>query len=242
MMCMSEDRDIRLYVNTPLREWVSVFLDKSKTHYLCNVMRLKVGDRVRLFNGLDGEWYAKLVVVTNRCAELFVEEIVHLQCVHDTGKVALCFALVKSSSTLHNIVRFAVEMGVSSIQPLATRYTVAERINVSKLQRNIIEATEQCERLDIPEISDVIELRQLRKFVLGYDFVVCDADGIAPSVALERKRSVAVIVGPEGGFSGEELTWLREFSSIMSLGSRILRVDSAVAAALAYINEHRMYS
>ena len=141
------------------------------------------------------------------------------------------------------MVQKATELGVSRLQPVITRRTQAERVNLERMQANAIEAAEQCGVLRIPEVG---EPEKLERVLAGWDssrrLLFCDeaADLASPLAALSRLKSgpLAVLIGPEGGFTVEERDALRRlpFVSGLSLGPRIMRADTAAVAALALVN------
>ncbi len=154
------------------------------------------------------------------------------------------FAPLKKSR-LDYMVQKATEMGVGTMQPVITQYTQVKRLKNERINANIIEAVEQCEILSIPKIKQEITLKSLignwqkthsnRKLILA-DEAMSAASPIVTLQAL-RGEKIALLIGPEGGFSDEELSLLHKQDFVMpiSLGSRILRADTAAVAALALI-------
>ena len=158
----------------------------------------------------------------------------------ESKNLTLCFAIVKGN-ILPNIIRQATEMGVTLIQPMYTKHIATSTINLDKCKKLAIEASEQCERLDIPRISNPIRFTDLKKLnTINTNFIICDETGKGkkPLEVLTNKDNIYLIIGPEGGFSAEELDFAYTFCYGLSLGKRILRVDTAVVSALAYINEY----
>lgn len=227
----------RLYVQVPLEKGEVVEVDKDQTHYLLHVMRYKVGDTVLLFNGKDGEWEAKIIELTKRKGVLFPELCVRKQ---EGGiDAVLCFAPVKQVP-MQFIIQKATELGVSVLQPIKTQRTVVSRVNVDKLQLIAIHAAEQSERLDVPEVRDVVTLSRLFG---GWDetlpLVLGDEAGggkpMMEVLSMLKEGKFAFMVGPEGGFSESEFEFLRSRPYVhpVGMGPRILRSDTAVITGLA---------
>jgi 16S rRNA (uracil1498-N3)-methyltransferase len=240
-------RSPRLYVTAHLGAGAALPLDRAQSNYLVNVLRLKPGDPVLVFNGRDGEWRTALTQAGRRDVALVAEACVRPQ--SPAGDLHLLFAPLKHVR-LDYLVQKAVEMGVSTIQPVLTRHTQVARLNLDRMQANAIEAAEQCGILGLPEISEprgfdaVIGSRDPKRLL-----VFCDEDAETrdPVAALaahridsahgETARPLAILTGPEGGFSEQERdTLLRQPNVVrLSLGPRILRADTAVVAALSVV-------
>lgn len=240
----------RLYLDAPLNAGARLDLDKDQAHYLLTVMRRKTGDGVRVFNGRDGEWRCVVADATRRTASLMIEHQTRVQ--HAPPDMALFFAPVKKART-DFIVEKATELGVCSITPVITARTQSDRVKTERLAVIAREAAEQTERLDLPEVSDPVSLTALLD---GWDsdrvLIFADESGdsqtepwggehgrarpIAEALSQAKASDKwALVVGPEGGFSVEERTLLHAHSFVLpvSLGPRILRADTAVAATLA---------
>jgi 16S rRNA (uracil1498-N3)-methyltransferase len=240
----------RLFVDQPLSGGARLELDRDAAHYLVNVMRLKPGAPVRLFNGRDGEWRAEVAEAGKRAAALSVSARLRAQAA--SPDVHLYFAPVKRART-DFIVEKATELGAGLIGPVMTRRTNAERVRTDRLAATAREAAEQTERLDLPVIAEPVALDRL---ISGWDparrLIFCDEageEGEKPwggetgrarpiREALEDRRGEglwAILIGPEGGFDAGERALLRAqgFVVPVSLGPRILRADTAAAAALS---------
>lgn len=226
---------IRLYVDEKLGQGFSVFLNSAQNHYLINVMRVKKHSNILLFNGKDGLWLGEVGIVNNKSIVKLRESIANQEYEQD---LSLYFAPVKSAA-LGNITRQATEMGVTSLHPIYTEHTVVRKINIERIKLQLIEAAEQCGRLTIPKIFPPISFNELKSINNKY-FVLCDetGEGQNPHEVLKDKKNIALIIGPEGGFSSKELSFAENFCTKMNLGKRILRVDTAVVTALAYVNHY----
>jgi 16S rRNA (uracil1498-N3)-methyltransferase len=231
----------RLFVETDLAAGIEAPLVEAQVHYLRHVMRRPDGAPLLLFNGRDGEWGAMLAGRGKKSAVAEVGECTRAQAAEPD--VWLCFAPVKRAR-IDYIAEKATELGASVLQPVLTRHTAVERVNLERLRANAIEAAEQTERLSVPEVRQPVDLaRLLAAWPEGRRLLMCDETGGGPPIAealgdLEaesRAAPWAIVVGPEGGFAEDELTLLRRIKDVVAvgLGPRILRADTAVLAALA---------
>jgi len=228
---------LRLYVEAPLGDGESVVPDSGQTHYLLHVMRAKVGDRLSLFNGRDGEWRARIAQTAKRSCRLECEARTSPQ--HEVPDLWLVFAPVKKTPADY-LAQKATELGVRVLQPMLTRRTIVRRVNVERMRANAIEAAEQSGRVSVPEARQPIEFEKLlERWPDDRSILFCDEAGEAPPI-LDALRntpgsSCAVFTGPEGGFDPAERAALRALPNVIpvSLGRRILRADTAALAALA---------
>lgn len=230
----------RLYVDTPLTARAEIVLGSDQAHYVRDVLRLRTGDRVLVFNGLDGEWEGDMSAVSKRGVHLTLGRQTRPQV--DGPDLHYLFAPLKRAR-LDLMAQKATEMGASRLCPVITRNTVAERINLERLQANAVEASEQCGLLRVPEVDPP---RKLAKVLDGWDtsrpLIYCD-EAAGPSSPLDALAGIArgplaLLIGPEGGFAPEERDDLRAraFVTAISLGPRVMRADTAAVAALALIN------
>ncbi len=232
-------RSPRLYVAAPLKEGARIVLEQAQAHYLTNVLRLRSGDGVLVFNGRDGEWRAA-IAGEKRKAALEVGPKTREQTA--PADLHYLFAPLKTAR-LDYMVQKAVEMGVSRLQPVLTRHGQVARINPDRMRANAIEAAEQCGILSLPEIGPPLGLaRVLADLDVGRYLVFCDeeadvANPVAALEALPRHAPLAVLVGPEGGFADDERAALLKLPNVvrLALGPRILRADTAAVAALAVV-------
>ncbi len=226
-------RSVRLYVDHPLGPGQSVPLTRDQAHYLFGVMRMAVGDGLTLINGRDGAFAASVAEAGKRSGELSVgEQTAPLQ---EPPDLWLLFAPIKKART-DFIVEKAAEMGAARILPVQTAFTNSERIRRDRLQAHAIEAAEQCGGTFVP---DVAELRPLRAVLDGWPverrLIFCDETLVGEEISAALPPApVAILIGPEGGFSEAERTRLRGMDSAqsISLGPRVLRADTAAVAAL----------
>ena len=231
----------RLFLDAPLEAGAGIPLDREQANYLVNVLRMNEGAPVLVFNGRDGEWLARLSGDRKR-ASLVVESATRAQTA--AGTLDYCFAPLKQAR-LDYMVQKAVEMGAARLRPVITRRTQVTRLNEDRLRANAIEAAEQCGILTMPEISAPQSLTDMlgnwERSDGGRRIIFCDEDetGADPVTVLRTLAPgpLAVLIGPEGGFSPEERTLLKglPFVTPIPLGPRILRADTAAVAALALV-------
>jgi 16S rRNA (uracil1498-N3)-methyltransferase len=230
----------RLFVDAQLAAGGAVCCTQDQANYLRNVLRLGQGTEILVFNGRDGEWRARIRLEGKRGCLLEPLALVREQ--EGGPDVHYLFAPLKRAR-LDYMVQKATELGVSLLQPVLTRHTVAARVNVERMRANAIEAAEQCGILRIP---DVAAPDRLERIIAAWDparpLIFCDegAPSSSPIAALSQLRPgpVALLVGPEGGFAVEERDLLlsQGFTLRLFLGPRIMRADTAAVAALALIN------
>jgi 16S rRNA (uracil1498-N3)-methyltransferase len=233
-----EFRMPRLFVDVPLTAGATAMLDRNQANYLLNVLRLRQGDAVLVFNGREGEWRGSLSEAGKRATVIKVETCLRPQ--PQPGDLHFLFAPLKQAR-LDYLVQKAVEMGASHLQPVMTRHTQVARVNLDRMRANAIEAAEQCGILHVPTVGAAVGLEA----AVSADrlLIFCDesAEVANPVDALAairpRQLPISILIGPEGGFADEERSRLAKLPNVVSiaLGPRILRADTAAVAALALV-------
>lgn len=232
----------RLYLDAPLAEGILCDAPSAVHNYLLNVLRLRAGDVIHVFNGREGEFRARLTDASRRLVRLRIEAQLRVQ--PALAHLDYAFAPLKQAR-LDYMVQKAVEMGAGSLSPVITNRTQVRRLNLERLRANVIEAAEQCGVLAIPEIHEPVGLSTyLAGLPASRLLVFCDERAPVGS-PIETLGSLAdrafegfgLIVGPEGGFDENERTQILRQSNVVriSLGPRILRADTAAVAALAAV-------
>ena len=225
----------RLYIEADLAAGAGVELGRAQAHYLSTVLRRGVGDSLRLFNGRDGEWLADITQLSRKAASLRVG----LQSRAQTTPpdIWLCFAPVRKARNGF-IAEKAAELGAARLQPVLTDRVQFPKMGLEKLGLTLIEAAEQTERLDVPQLSETVSLNKLLdEWDSTRALIFADEAGDAkPALAVlaDCPAPAAILIGPEGGFTDGERERLRscDFVTPVSLGPRILRADTAALSLL----------
>jgi 16S rRNA (uracil1498-N3)-methyltransferase len=233
-------RTPRLFVDRPLAAGGTVALGRDEANYLFNVLRMERGASVLLFNGRDGEWRARVSETAKRSGVLALEERLRAQ--PEPCDLHLLFAPLKHAR-LDYMVQKAVEMGAGALQPVVTQHTQAARVNSGRMRANAIEAAQQCGILTLADVreptplADAIEALAAERLLVFCDEDAEVKDPLEALRAAPAHRGLALLIGPEGGFSeAERGMLLRRANTLrLSLGPRILRADTAAVAALAVV-------
>jgi 16S rRNA (uracil1498-N3)-methyltransferase len=234
----SERPATRLYIPEPLAVGALVSLTDEAVHRLRNVLRLAAGATVAAFNERDGEFLCRVEALRRSYGTLKAIEQYRLP--EPGPDVWLVFAPIKRAR-LEWVVEKATELGVAALVPVVTARTQSERVNRERLRVIAIAASEQSERVSLPEIRPEVPLaRLLADWPADRRLVLCDESGAGQPVAaalagFDGAAPAAVLVGPEGGFAETELDALGKLSIVtrIGLGPRILRAETAALAALA---------
>jgi 16S rRNA (uracil1498-N3)-methyltransferase len=222
----------RLYVSQPLAEGAAIELDAKQANYLGNVLRLSVGAELLVFDGLSGEWLARIEHAGKKRMTLAVERKTREP--ESIPDVWLAFAPVKRAQT-DWLVEKATELGAARLAPVITQRTIAERVRLDRLESIAIEAAEQCGRTRVPKIVEPVQLRRLvGELDPARHLYFADESGGGALTETFRQGPALILVGPEGGFTTEERGLVRGAgASAISLGPRILRAETAALAALS---------
>jgi 16S rRNA (uracil1498-N3)-methyltransferase len=227
-------RSIRLHVATELAEGGAVATTAAQAHYLGTVMRCSVGDRLRLFNGRDGEFSGRIDTLRRDRGSLRVEQQTRAQA--PEPDLWLAFALLKRDAT-DLVVQKATELGVAELQPVLTERANTHRINADRLTAIATEAAEQSERLTVPRLGPPRPLLALLSDWPAERALYAAIERSKEAWLEPARGPRALLVGPEGGFTPAELDALRAhaFVTPVSLGPRILRAETACIAGLALL-------
>lgn len=226
----------RLFIDQALAEGVEQRIEGGQAHYLLNVMRLKTGDPVKLFDDRSGEYLATVSATGKR--DLLLKVDAKLRERETAPDLWLCQALVKKDR-LDWIAEKACELGIARFQPLLTARCIVDKVKQDRLRAQMVEAAEQCERTALPEIAPLEKLDVLLDhWPEGRVLYFCDERGGVPFgdvLSAKPKAPAAILIGPEGGFTDAENGAIRSHraASPVSLGPHILRADTAAVAAIA---------
>lgn len=224
----------RLFVEHPLVPG-PLRVEGAQAHYLVVVMRIKPGDPVKLFDGESGEWLGVASSVGKR--DLLLDVTERLREREHVPDLWLCTAPIKKGR-IDWVAEKACELGVARLVPVLTRRTIVDRLNGDRLRAHMIEAAEQCGRTAVPELAEPVKLTALlRDWPSTRTLYFADETGGIPAVSAMRDgaASAAILIGPEGGFDDVERAAIRAVPGAVAitLGPRILRADTAAAAATA---------
>ena len=226
--------NIRLFYSKSLSLNFTDKLDKSQSHYVSKVMRLKEKEVFSLFNN-TGEWEAKILNITKSIVEFNVTK--QLRQKENTKELWLAFSPIKSNY-FNFMIQKATELGVTRFLPIIFERTIVRKINKERLEKVIIEAAEQSNRITVPSIEDP---QKLKSFLNNdMDLIFTDLNTANTKIDLSKltTKPTCVIIGPEGDFSEQEREEILKFNGVQSfkINENILRSETAVISALSIIN------
>ena len=226
--------NIRLFYSKSLSLNLTDKLDKSQSHYVSKVMRLKEKEVFSLFNS-SGEWEAKILNITKSIVEFNVTK--QLRQKENTKELWLAFSPIKSNY-FNFMIQKATELGVTKFLPVIFERTIVRKVNKERLEKVIIEAAEQSNRITVPSIEDP---QKLKSFLNNdMDLIFTDLNTANTKIDLTKltTKPTCVIIGPEGDFSEQEREEILKFNGVQSvkINENILRSETAVISALSIIN------
>ena len=226
--------NIRLFYSKSLSLNLTDKLDKSQSHYVSKVMRLKEKEVFSLFNS-SGEWEAKISNITKSIVEFNVTK--QLRHKENTKDLWLAFSPIKSNY-FNFMIQKATELGVTKFLPIIFERTIVRKINKERLEKVIIEAAEQSNRITVPSIEDP---QKLKSFLNNdMDLIFTDLNTANTKIDLTKltTKPTCVIIGPEGDFSEQEREEILKFNGVqpIKINENILRSETAVISALSIIN------
>ncbi len=231
---------VRIYLNKKLNLDLDLILEKEDAHYLKNVMRLREGDNVFLFNSKDGEFKGEIISSDKKNTK--VKLISKIDNINKPGKISLIFSLIKSSK-LDYLIQKCTEIGVKSFIPVISEKSVAKNFNIKRTEKIIKESCEQSNQLFLPTIHGVEKLeRKIKSFDKNSIVFFADINSsnkkIDEVIKNNKNREFYLLVGPEGDFSLKERDLLKSMNNCIpiSLGQNILRSETAAVAGLAILN------
>jgi 16S rRNA (uracil1498-N3)-methyltransferase len=233
---MNKNIGIRLFCEVTLRVGEKINLESEQTHYLKNVMRCKINEKIIVFDNCTGEYLAEIVCFHKRSVDIVILE--KTRPIYVPGDVWLIFCPLKKSRT-DFLIEKSTELGLRKFLPTFSDKTQTKIVSLNRSRKNIVEAVEQCGGTFIPEILPISSLANvIEELPEDRTLIFCDESlesrSINECLMLERPEKVAILVGPEGGFSNGDRKLLRTKKNILpvSLGNRILRAETAAVAAL----------
>ena len=233
---MNKNISIRLFCEDTLGVGQKINLEKDQTHYLKNVMRCKINDKIIVFDNTTGEYIAEIFNIDKR--SISIEILEKTKPMYVPGDVWLIFCPLKKTRT-DFLVEKSTELGLRKFLPTLSDKTQTKTLSMDRFKKNIVEAVEQCGGTFIPEILPVSSLAKvIEEMPQDRMIIFCDESlesrNINYSLLSEKPEKVALLVGPEGGFSDSERNLLRTKKNVLpvSLGNRILRAETAAVVAL----------
>jgi len=233
---------IRLYFSEDLKANLLSNLSAEQSHYIKNVMRLKPGDTISLFNSTNGEWSAKIVNYNKENVEFKVEKLIKTKKLENN--IWLAFSPIKKNP-LDMMIQKVTELGIQKFIPILSERTIVKEINTERLKKIIVEASEQSNRISIPEILNLQTLKNfLDKFPNNGSLIFCDINceksDLKNILTKKNQGPICILIGPEGDFSEKERQLIIEKKEIfsLSLANNILRAETAAIASVTIVNYH----
>ena len=226
--------NIRLFYSKSLSLNLTDKLDKSQSHYVSKVMRLKEKEVFSLFNS-SGEWEAKISNITKSIVEFNVTK--QLRHKENTKDLWLAFSPIKSNY-FNFMIQKATELGVTKFLPIIFERTIVRKVNKERLKKVIIEAAEQSNRITVPSIEDPQKLKSFLNNDMDLIFTDLNTANTKIDTTKLTNKPTCVIIGPEGDFSEQEREEILKFNGVQSvkINENILRSETAVISALSIIN------
>ena len=230
---------IRLYFPDKIQSDLSSHLPKEQTHYIKDVMRLKIGDKLSIFN-ISGEWNAVIQSYEKKGARIKVMKKVREK--ENEKNIWLAFSPIKQNP-LNFIIQKGTELGIQKFIPILTERSMVREINIERIKKIIVEASEQSNRISVPEINSPKSLKDfLLQFPKNGYLIFCDINSDKNSLKkiLEKKNNtpLCILIGPEGDFSENERKMIIEQTQTfsISLAKNILKAETAALCAIAIVN------
>ena len=228
----------RLFYTDKLKTGTISRLSEKQSHYTKNVMRLKAGDKISLFNSQDGEWDVKILDQGKIFTEFKVEKL--SRPLSNEKNIWLAFSPIKKVPQ-DLMIQKTTELGIQKFIPLLCERSVVREINIKRTEKIITEACEQSNRITVPKIQ---ELQMLDEFIKNFPddgkIVFCDINSQSKDLynKLSKKNPICILIGPEGDFSEEERQSIIKYKNVISitLANNILRAETAAIASTTILN------
>jgi 16S rRNA (uracil1498-N3)-methyltransferase len=234
------EKKIRIFLNENLNEQSEIILNKDQSHYLSSVMRIKAGQKVLFFNGNDGEFYGMINSIDKK--KTTIKILSKKREITELPKITLAFCPPKGNK-LDFLIQKSTEIGVREFIPIISDHTINRKINVDRLKKIIIESAEQSNQIQLPNLQNSLSFDNFVKNFSTSTILFADINSLNSSLEkiIEKKQSnYILLIGPEGDFSSKEREVIlqnKNFKSF-SLGSTVLRSETAAIAGLVLINHY----
>ena len=225
--------NIRLFFQESLSFNLISKLDKSQSHYLAKVMRTNIGENFSLFNQ-NGEWEAKITKITKGIVEFSITK--KLRSNTDEKEIWLAFAPIKLNY-LKLMIQKATELGVTKFIPILTERTIVRKINQNRINKIIVEASEQSNRLKVPKLEEIVKLENFLKSNQKTNIIFGDLNTKNSNLSIKGIEPLCVLIGPEGDFTVKERERILKLKNIIPLkiNENILRSETAAISMISIV-------
>ena len=225
---------IRLFFKENLSDNLNSNLDKSQSHYISKVMRIKEGESFSLFND-SGEWEAKINEIKKGIVNFII--VKKLKNSENNSEVWLAFTPIKLNY-LNFMIQKATELGVTKFIPILSERTMVRDLNSERLNKVIIEASEQSNRIKLPKLEKLVKFKDFIKLYKDTDIVFGDLNSSNDQIKINKDSPVCILIGPEGDFSENERKEILDLKNVKSLkiNKNILRAETAAISIISIIS------
>ena len=225
--------NIRLFYQENLSNNLKGKLDKKQSHYISKVMRIKENGKFNVFNNA-GEWVAKIIKIANSFVEFRI--VKQLRSIENTNEIWLAFSPIKSNY-FNFMIHKATEIGVTRFIPILTERTIVRKLNDKRINKIIIEAAEQSNRLNVPSLDKLTKLDNFLKTNQNANIIFGDLNTNNKKIDLKNKDPLCILIGPEGDFSIKERDNILKLKNILPLkiNNNILRSETAAISMISII-------
>ena len=225
---------IRLFYKENLSDNLNSNLDKSQSHYISKVMRIKEGESFSLFND-SGEWEAKINEIKKGIVNFII--VKKLKNSENNSEIWLAFTPIKLNY-LNFMIQKATELGVTKFIPILSERTMVRDLNSERLNKVIIEASEQSNRIKLPKLEKLVKFKDFIKLYKDTDIVFGDLNSSNDQIKINKDSPVCILIGPEGDFSENERKEILDLKNVKSLkiNKNILRAATAAISIISIIS------
>ena len=225
--------NIRLFFPESLSINLSSKLDKSQSHYLSKVMRVNTGEKFSLFNQ-NGEWEAKIDKIIKGIVEFSISKKIRSNT--NEKEIWLAFAPIKLNY-LNLMIQKATELGVTRFIPILTERTIVRKINEKRINKIIVEASEQSNRLKVPQLEEIVKLDDFLKFNQKTNIIFGDLNTNNNKLNIKSNEPLCILIGPEGDFTTQEREKILKLKNIIPLkiNENILRSETAAISIISIV-------
>ena len=225
--------NIRLFFPESLSINLYSKLDKSQSHYLSKVMRVNIGEKFSLFNQ-SGEWEAKIAKIIKGVVEFSITKKIRSNT--NEKEIWLAFAPIKLNY-LNLMIQKATELGVTRFTPILTNRTIVRKINEKRINKIIVEASEQSNRLKVPQLEEMVKLDDFLKFNQKTNIIFGDLNTNNNKLNIKSTEPLCILIGPEGDFTTQEREKILKLKNTVPLkiNENILRSETAAISIVSIV-------